>query len=356
MTGSFALSIILFLSFSVLIDFVGYIMPQSAGTSDINITSIDGSNTVSSDLPDTIIGMHGVKRVYGRRSSFDVSAGLHSGGAKIDIVSYDDFDLDCLVKDGMLKKGSNISKVYGNSKYVLAVWDKDSTLEIGDKIDVGNEELEIAGLLKYNPFSSNGLTNGEITLVTSGAVFTRLTGITDYSLIMIQTAKDVTDDDVTAIRSILDQNCVLKDLRGQHNSGTYFAFVFCIYAFLAIITLVTVLNIVNSISMSVSSRIKSYGAMRAVGMDQYQITKMIAAEAFTYALTGGLVGCAAGLLIYKLLYDILIISHFSYAALSLPAAPLLIILFFVCMAAIAAVYAPAKRMRDMEITEIINEL
>ena len=43
---------------------------------------------------------------------------------KIDIVSYDDFDLDCLVKDGMLKKGSNISKVYGNSKYVLAVWDK----------------------------------------------------------------------------------------------------------------------------------------------------------------------------------------------------------------------------------------
>ena len=80
MTGSFALSIILFLSFSVLIDFVGYIMPQSAGTSDINITSIDGSNTVSSDLPDTIIGMHGVKRVYGRRSSFDVSAGLHSGG------------------------------------------------------------------------------------------------------------------------------------------------------------------------------------------------------------------------------------------------------------------------------------
>ena len=79
-------------------------------------------------------------------------------------------------------------------------------------------------------------------------------------------------------------------------------------------------------------------------------------SAFTYALTGGLVGCAAGLLIYKLLYDILIISHFSYAALSLPAASLLIILFFVCTAAIAAVYAPAKRMRNMEITEIINEL
>lgn len=32
MTSSFALSIILFLSFSVMIDLVGYIMPQSSGT------------------------------------------------------------------------------------------------------------------------------------------------------------------------------------------------------------------------------------------------------------------------------------------------------------------------------------
>lgn len=356
MTGSFALSIILFLSFSVLIDFVGYIMPQSASTSDINISSIDGSNVADHNLINTITGMEGVKRVYGRRSSFDISARLNSDTVKVDIISYDDFDLDCLVKDKMLKKGSNISTVYGNSNHVLAVWDKDSTLEIGDKVYVGNEELEIAGLLKYNPFNSDGLAHGEITLITSGAAFTRLTGIVDYSLIMIQTSSDATDQNVAAIRSSLGQNCVLSDLRDQHTLGTYLAFVFCIYAFLAIITLVTVLNIVNSISMSVSARIKSYGAMRAVGMDEYQITKMIAAEAFTYALSGGTVGCAVGLLIYRQLYDILIISHFSYAVWSLPAAPLLVILLFVCTAAAAAVYAPAKRIRSMEITEIINEL
>lgn len=356
MTGSFALSIILFLSFSVLIDFVGYIMPQSAGASDINISTIDGSNTADHDLLNTIAGMDGVKRVYGRRNSFDVSAIFHSGPVKVDIISYDEFDLDCLVKDKMLKKGSHISKVYGDSNHVLAVWDKDSTLKTGDKIYVGNEELEIAGLLKYNPFSSSGLSSGEITLITSGAAFTRLTGITDYSLIMVQTSRDVTDEDVTAIRGILDQNCVLSDLRDQQTSGTYFAFVFCIYAFLAIITLVTVLNIVNSISMSVSARIKSYGAMRAVGMDEYQITKMIAAEAFTYALSGGMVGCGAGLLIYRQLYNLLILSHFSYAVCSLPVKPLLVILLFAGTAASAAVCAPAKRIRNMEITEIINEL
>lgn len=356
MTGSFALSIILFLSFSILIEFVGYIMPQSAAYSDINISSVDNSNGVDETLLHTIGKMDGVKNVFGRRSIFDLSAQRNSNAVEIDMISYDDFDLDCLVKDDMLKKGSDISKVYGNSHYVIATWDKDSTLEIGDTICVGNEELEIAALLKYDPFNSDGLTNGKITFITSGDTFIRLTGITNYSLIMIQTTSDVTDEDVTAIGDILDQNCKLNDLRDQRTSGTYLAFVFCIYAFLAIITLVTVLNIVNSISMSVSSRIKSYGAMRAVGMDEHQITKMIVAEAFTYALSGGIVGCTIGLLIYRLLYDALIGTHFSYAAWSLPITPLLIILLFVCTAAIIAAYVPAKRIRNMSITATINEL
>lgn len=61
------------------------------------------------------------------------------------------------------------------------------------------------------------------------------------------------------------------------------AFLLFVYGFLTIITLVTILNIMNSISMSVAARIKQYGVMGAVGMDAHQITKMIAAEAVTYA-------------------------------------------------------------------------
>lgn len=359
MTGSFALSIILFLSFSVLIDFIGCLMPQSFSTSDIDISSNDSSNSLDSELLDTIGRMKGVKRVFGRRSYFDVPAELDKDNilsGRVDIISYDEFDLDCLTKDDMLKKGSDISKVYGDSNYVLATWDKDSPLEIGDKIWAGNEELKIAGLLKYDPFSSDGLTKGKITLITSGDTFVRLTGITDYSLIMIQTTKDATNEEVTAISSILEENCTFRDRRDQRTTGTYIAFVLCVYGFLTIITLVTILNIVNSISMSVSARIKQYGAMRAAGMEEHQITKMIAAEAFTYALSGCIVGCTVGLFISRLLYDNLITAHFDYAIWSLPVKPLLIILLFVFLAAIAAVYAPSKRIRKMAITDTINEM
>lgn len=356
MTSSFALSIILFLSFSVLIEFIGYLIPQSSNTSDINISSNDSSNSIDSVLLDKISGMSGVKHVFGRRSRFDVPAEVNSQTNTIDIISYGDYDLDCLTKDKQLRKGSDISKVYGDSNYVLTIWDKDSPLEMGDKIQVDNKELEIAGLLKCDPFSDDGTPSGKIILITSGETFTRLTGVTDYSLILIQTTKDATDGNVEAIRNVVGEKYKFSDRRDQRTTSTYMAFMLFVYGFLAIITLVTVLNIMNSISMSVSARIKQYGAMRAVGMDEHQITKMIAAEAVTYSISGCIVGVVVGLFISKFLYDNLITAHFSYATWSIPIMPIIIVLLVVAITAIAAVYAPSKRIRNMAVTDVINEL
>lgn len=174
---------------------------------------------------------------------------------------------------------------------------------------------------------------------------------------MIQTTSSATDEDVAAIRQIVEKNgYTMNDKRDERTSGTYFAFVACVYAFLGIITLVTVLNIVNSISMSVSARIKQYGSMRAVGMDGRQLSKMILAEAFTYAFWGCIVGCAIGLPFSKMIYDFLITDHFPYASWSLPIGSLAVIVLFVIVAAVLAAYSPAKRMRTISVTETINEL
>jgi ABC-type antimicrobial peptide transport system permease subunit len=359
MTGSFAFSIILFLSFTVVIDFVDHLMPQYSDASDINISSSQGSNSIDSALVSKLEGMDGVKRVYARRSLLDIPAEVgkkNSRSETIDLISYGNFDLDCLAKDKLLKKGSDIAKVYGDSKYVLAICGKNDPLEAGDVLQVAGQELTIAGTLKYNFFSSDGSLDEKITLITSDETFTRLTGISDYSLVLIQTAKDATEENIADIRNAAGENGRFSDLRDRRTSNTYLAFVFFVYAFLAIITLVTVLNIMNSISMSVSAKIKQYGAMRAVGMDERQITKMIAAEAFTYAVSGCAVGCTVGLVVSKLLYNYLITAHYSYAIWSIPVVPLVIILLFVVAAAIAAVYAPVKRIRNMVVTDTINEL
>ncbi|MEG1808999.1 MAG: ABC transporter permease [Oscillospiraceae bacterium] len=356
MTSSFALSIILFLSFSVLIDLVGYVMPQSSNTSDVNISSVDGSNSIDSALLDEISGMSGVKRVFGRRSYLNIPAEINLKTNTIDIISYDTYDLDCLTKDKQIAKGSDISKVYGNSNYMLGIAGKDSPLTIGDKIKVDDEQIEIAGILKYNLFSEDGSPGEAITLISSAETFARITGVSGYSLIMIQTLKEATDKDIEAIHCAAGEEYTFNDKRDERTASTYMAFLLFAYGFLTIITFVTVLNIMNSISMSVSAKTKQYGVMRAVGMDAHQITKMIAAEAFAYAISGCGVGCAVGLLISNLLYDNLITTHFAYASWHLPVTAILIILLFVVASAFVAVYAPSKRIRNMAITDMIDEL
>ena len=116
MTSSFALSIILFFSFSVMIDFVDDLMPQSVATSDIDIAS-DHGNTIPCHLIAAIQGMDGVKEVYGRRSALNLPASFHTDESlsnTVDFISYDDFDLQCIKKDGNLKKGSD-----GMIRYLL---------------------------------------------------------------------------------------------------------------------------------------------------------------------------------------------------------------------------------------------
>lgn len=358
MTGSFALSIILFLTFTVLLDLVGYLLPQSASASDISIVSADGEDSIPSEFMDAVRDMNGVDNIFGRRSLFDVPAefGRNSLPESVDLISYGDFDLEALKKDHLLKKGSELSKVCGDNDGAFIISDENASLAIGDSIRLQGTALTVAGMLKYDIFSEDGLPHGKISVIVSDETFTRLTGITDYSMIFVQAASDMTDMDVSAIRDKLGDNGILKDERDQSTAGTYAAFISCVYGFLAIIAFVTILNIMNSISLSVSARTKQYGAMRAVGMDSRQITKMISAEAVTYALSGCVIGCILGLLIEKALFNILILDHYAYAVWSLPISRLLIVIVFVLVATFSAIYAPSKRMRNMAVTETINEL
>lgn len=358
MIGSFALSIILLFCFFALVDLVNCMMPQSSSTPDITISAADAGNSLDGALPAKLESMAGVLHVFGRRSALDVSASVHKGDLQtdaVDLISYDSFDLDCLAKDKMLQSGAQLADVYGNSNAVLLIADRDSPLTTGDRIQVGEHSLVIAGRLKYNPFSADGGSDGKITLITSDETFTQLTGITGYALVFVQTMREITDTQVEAVRSSVDESAVFADVRGQSTSNTYLAFVVCLYTFLGVIALITVLNIVNNISISVTSRTKQYGAMRAVGMSNRQITKMMIAEALTYTVSGCAVGGAAGLAVSSLLYASIITPHYPYMVWRVPVFPLCLMILFALLATAAAIYTPEKRMRKMSITETISE-
>lgn len=150
------------------------------------------------------------------------------------------------------------------------------------------------------------------TMVCSEETYTQLTGEQDYALVSVDIGKNISETEVSKIRN-LSSDYVFAD-NGQK---TVMSMVPIGYSglqhtvFLQFISFITILNIMNSISMSVSARIKQYGAMRAVGMGNRQITKMITAEAITYAACGTIIGFVLGLLLHYLIYVKIIVTHFG---------------------------------------------
>ena len=138
-----------------------------------------------------------------------------------------------------------------------------------------------------------------------------------------------------------------KRITNSESQSSYYTGAVFIYGFLIIIALITVFNIFNSMNASVASRTKQYGIMRSIGMGANQLYKMIAAEAFTYALGGCALGCLVGLHLNKLLYQLLITAHFSYAVRHFSAASLLLILGVICLAAGAEDCLPNRHGRKL---------
>lgn len=357
-TGSFAISIVLFLCFSVPVTFINCLLPQKASAPALDIGSADYTNTVDASLLNEIEETDDAERVFVRRFCNGVSAVIGNKPHTIELMSHDTYQLGLLAKDQDLTKGSNLRKMYEDSYNVLVIWDRGITLEIGDKMEVLGETLEIVGMLKYSPFSNDGSNNGKITLIITDGLFTRLTGITDYAVIDVQMAGRSTNENNEAVAQIrrMSTAYVFRDRREESVAGVYYAFLTFVYGFLTIITLIALLNIMNSISMSVSARMNQYGAMRAIGMSARQIGRMVVAETFTYVGFGCVTGCAVGFPLDKYMFDFLITAHFFYASWSVLVAQIVMIVLFMLVSSAAAVYAPLKRIRKMEIAEMINEL
>ncbi|MEY8327152.1 ABC transporter permease [Lachnospiraceae bacterium 54-11] len=352
LTASFSLSIILFLCISVGLDFAHELLPVTRSwqaDTDITLTGYANERVLAQGLSDEISGITGVEHVWG--SSYTEHVPAASSRQEIDhvnITSYSEYMLDCAEES--LVQG-NLSEVYGDSGKAMTVLNKDNPIKVGDIIQVAGQEIEVVCGI------SSGLYPGEYSIICSQETFARLTGEENYSMIGIQLSRQATDETVKQINGLAGSNVIFTDerQRNQEDANTWLAAKFLLYSFMAIIAMITLFNIINSISMSVTARIKQYGAMRAVGMDGEQLTRMIAAEAFTYAVSGLIVGSGIGIVLSRFLYVKLVTRYFG-SQWSLPVVLLAIIVVFDTVSAAAAVYAPAKRIRNMPITATINEL
>lgn len=349
-TASFALSIVLALGFIVILQFASLLLPSLAPwQADVIYTGYDNERVLPDTMAQQLRRMPGVARVWGCTGLVHVPASSDRNNVEqVTFCSYDDFMLES--SKSMVVKG-RMAKNSGADNEVMTMYNKTNPIRVGDTITVNGVPLTVVGAF------SQGIFPDDVTIIAPETLFRRVAGEQNYNMIGVQLDRTASDETVLALAAFSSDQIVVQDLResNRQDRGTYYAARIVLYGFLAIIGGISLLNIINSISMSVSARMKQYGILRAIGMDDAQLKRMVSAEAGTYAVSGLVVGIALGLVLNRKLY-ILLITHYFGAAWQVPWGCLAVIVVVVLAAVVLAVYTPVRRILMQPITATISEL
>ena len=349
-TASFALSIVLALGFIVILQFASLLLPSLAPwQADVIYTGYDNERVLPDTMAQQLRRMPGVARVWGCTGLVHVPASSDRNNVEqVTFCSYDDFMLES--SKSMVVKG-RMAKNSGADNEVMTMYNKTNPIRVGDTITVNGVPLTVVGAF------SQGIFSDDVTIIAPETLFRRVAGEQNYNMIGVQLDRTASDETVLALAAFSSDQIVVQDLResNRQDRGTYYAARIVLYGFLAIIGGISLLNIVNSISMSVSARMKQYGILRAIGMDDAQLRRMVSAEAGTYAVSGLVVGIALGLVLNRMLYTRLI-THYFGAAWQVPWGCLAVTVAVVLAAVVLAVYTPVRRILMQPITATISEL
>ena len=352
LTASYAFSIILFLSFSTSVGFLYHVnAPLRPYAPDVSIVSPAGS----CDIPDSLLAElkenSSVNRIFGRSIAYDLSITVRNKGRTADLITYEAYQFGWAADD--MVEGNMESVQNGEGVFMVAKPGFEA--QVGDQIwiktKLGSQKVIIAGILSYAPSDSYGKS---VTLICSEDLFKLLTGESGYTVLDIQ-LKDRSDSAVEEIHSVIGDSYNFSDQRTGNSEarGTFYSFALLVYGFLAIIALIAAFNIINSIGMSVSARLRQYGAMRAIGASVSQLKSMVVAETFVYLICGLITGLAIGLPLNHYVYRETITARWG-DVWSLPVPEFCVIAIVMIVSAVIAVIGPIQRINKMSIVETIS--
>lgn len=351
--GSFAFSIILFLTFSTAVDFMNHaINPLHPSAPDIRVNREDNLNQIPAEIAEELGEYPGVKRVFGRGC---ISLTM-ADGRPVTAVSYEKYQFQW-AEDSMMEGRLQDA---AEGKGVLYVFREENTPAVGSKIEVVSEgrkqDIQVAGIIGDAPDSTELAAD---TIICSEELFRKLFKEKGYSVLDIQLQRNTEDLQVREIRQAVEKTCgdsiVFSDRRMKNRDakGAAYSMAVFMYGFLVVIALIGFFNIINCIAMSVSARIKEYGAMRAIGMSIRQLNRMIVGETLTYAVLGAVFGCALGLPLNWVMFRNLVTSRWG-EAWSIPGWELMVTAAVIAVSVCLAVSGPAGQVRGMTIVDTIN--
>ncbi len=189
--------------------------------------------------------------------------------------------------------------------------------------DMQYAKLKVTGILEKGILDFNYNLNSSINVITTEKVWNKLSRgeyedskYTDlkesYMEMYIEMIKD---GDIENIRSYLEEtkeeisDFHYIDYAQSAKDDRIMGIIMSIflYGFVAIITLISSINIINTISTNIILRTKEIAMIKAVGMNESRIKRMVALESLFYgiyaAIFGGVIGTGLTYIMFKIVFD-----------------------------------------------------
>lgn len=175
--------------------------------------------------------------------------------------------------------------------------------------DSNFKTVKIMGILNKNFFNSYN-KNGDVNLITTEEVYKNITKNSNYSQIGITLVEGASHKPVI---NYLENLCKsnpnyayvdISKITKTMKTATVILSIF-LYGFVAVIALIGCLNIINTISTNLILRIREFSMLKAIGMTQNGIKKLVCMEGTLYgiisAVYGGIIGSVLSYVLFKII-------------------------------------------------------
>ncbi|MBU5591970.1 FtsX-like permease family protein [Clostridium sp. MSJ-4] len=261
---------------------------------------------------------HGTIKTYDENAFKLLKSNLTQGN--LDTNSLDDFDIIIVNKNKVRVDNKWVVKDFYNYKvgdelklpkvdYTESRMAEDFLNSVKDSIAKDNTySLKIVGILNSDPLDSYDDSYG-LTIIMSNRTYENVIGNLKFKTMLLKLSDDKNTRE--SVRDFFQQKSVREDVMfddfqkqvEEENQSTFQLKVF-VYGFITVITLISAVNIINTISTNLLLRKREFATLKAIGMSQSQVIKLVLLEGTLHGILASIFGSIIGTILSFVLFSL----------------------------------------------------
>lgn len=182
-----------------------------------------------------------------------------------------------------------------------------TNFKVGDRIKIrtfdrsqkGYQTVTVVGIIDHDLLSEEYNDSEVLSFITTPKVYSNIMGTDAYARMFILANPDVSNQAITDYLKSLNVkdagfNYLDRVAEVAQAKNDALTFSILLYGFIGVIVLIAFLNIINTVSTNLILRTKEFATLKAIGMTQHEVRKMIILEGIFYGLFAGVIGIIIG--------------------------------------------------------------